>query len=112
MLSNKTSRSPSISSLLSIEHGNHINENENVDPPDPEIIHDENINDDSNYSYRVTMGHPQGAAMIKIIEDLTNLARKNNIKTMATNVQDFCTSFHNSIRLERAKTNNAIRQCN
>jgi hypothetical protein len=81
MLSNKTSRSPSISVLLSIEHGNQINENENIDPPDPEIIHDENFNDDSNYSYRVTMGHPQEAAMIKIIEDLSNLARKMVSKT-------------------------------
>jgi hypothetical protein len=85
MFSNKTSRSPSVSSLFSAENDIQTIPEPNVaeiQPPVEENIFNE-ISPTNDAHYRYTMGHPQGAALIKIIEDLTNLAKRNNVKSMA-----------------------------
>jgi hypothetical protein len=111
MLSNKSSRSPSVSSLLSAENDFISNPpGVEVQPPVEEYSYDVPPNNEMHYRY--TVGHPQGAALLKIIEDLTNIAKRNNVKSMATNVDEFCTSFYNAMRLERAKTNQSIEQRN
>jgi hypothetical protein len=49
--------------------------------------------------YRFTQAHPIGNILLKIVQDTTNLARKNNTKSMATNIDELCTAFHNGIHL-------------
>jgi hypothetical protein len=57
-------------------------------------------------SYRFTSAHPIGNILLKILQDTTNLAKKNNTKAMATNIDELCTAFHNGIKLERANLHN------
>ena len=56
--------------------------------------------------YKFTAGHPIGKALLKLAQDVTILAKKNNTKAMETNLDELCSDFHNGIRLERAKVNN------
>jgi hypothetical protein len=105
MFSSKTSRSHSVSSLLSLGEGNM--------PPVENVEHEEQGVDVPNtqrwtddLDYRFTSNHPLGSILLKLVQDTTNLARKNNTKSMVTNVEELCSAFHNGIRLERAKLNN------
>jgi hypothetical protein len=104
MLSGRSSRSHSVSSMKSGEYDRQADEPIEVEP----LIN----NSVNRESYHFTKSHPQGAALLKMIEDITNIAGKTNIKSMATNVEDFCTSFHNSIRLERDRTSDMIGNSN
>lgn len=104
MFSGKTSRSHSLSSQKSGEFRDAAYEPYESTSQGTEII--------NNESYQFTKNHPQGAAFLKIVEDLTNLAKKSNVKSMSTNVDEFCTSFHNSVRLERDRTSDLIGNSN
>jgi hypothetical protein len=99
MFSGRSSRSHSVSSMKSGEYDRQADEPIEVEPL-------------YNESYQFTKSHPQGAALLKMIEDIVNIAGKTNIKSMATNVEDFCTSFHNSVRLERDRTSDMIGNSN
>ena len=113
--SNRSSRSHSVSSNKSRD------DTENVDDIQPDTIADSQEDSDTyrhtdedftrHPSYRFTKGHPLGEAILKIIEDNTILARKTNVKAMQSKAEDFCTSFHNAIRLERGITGNQLSQC-
>jgi hypothetical protein len=78
---------------------NELNENQDFNVPNTQIWTDD-------LDYRFTVGHPLGSILLKLVQDTTNLARKNNTKSMVTNVEELCSAFHNGIRLERAKLNN------
>jgi len=108
MFSNKTSRSHSVSSVNSVER-NETNDDHNEQP---ETAGTSGTGHVSREHYNFTKNHPQGAALLKLVEDLTNLARKTGVKQMATNIDDFCTSFHNSVRLERDRTADIIENSN
>ncbi len=108
MFSNRTSRSHSVSSNHSVEQ-NETNNDANETTVAPGTS---GMDHYSREHYNFTKNHPQGAALLKLVEDLTNLARKTGIKQMATNIDDFCTSFHNSVRLERDRTSDIIENSN
>ena len=108
MFSNRTSRSHSFSSNKSADP----NEKEDVRTPEPMDIDDPEMGQCPKESYLFTKNHPQGAALLRLVEDMTNLAKKSNVKSMSTNIGDFCSAFHNSIRLERDRTDNLIGNCN
>lgn len=78
---------------------NELNENQDFDVPNTQRWTDD-------LDYRFTAGHPLGSILLKLVQDTTNLARKNNTKSMVTNVEELCSAFHNGIRLERAKLSN------
>ena len=106
MFSGKTSRSHSFSSLKSGGESEHP-------PPDMEGADYDSGHDvppsekwHTSTDYKFTAGHPIGKALLKLAQDVTVLARKNNSKAMETNLDELCSDFHNGIRLERAKFNN------
>jgi hypothetical protein len=108
MFSSKTSRSQSVNSIHSagdfeIPPPNMDDQN---DPNDEgqDVPNTQRWGDDVNY--RFTAGHPLGNTLLKLVTDLTNIARKNNIKSMVTNADELCSDFYNGMRLERAKLNN------
>jgi hypothetical protein len=103
MFSARTSRSQSISSVQSLDLNN--GPTEKLEPEiDTDVPNTQRWVDDP--SYRFTASHPIGSILLKIVQDTTNLAKKNNSKSMATNIDELCTAFHNGIKLERASLNN------
>ena len=106
MFSGKTSRSHSFSSMKSAGESEHqapdveqTDYDEGYDIPPSEKWH-------TSTDYKFTAGHPIGKALLKLAQDVTILAKKNNTKAMETNLDELCSDFHNGIRLERAKVNN------
>ena len=108
MFSNKTSRSHSVSSNKSLDLNDITSDSAEVQINDDPT----NMGSTSKESFLFTQSHPQGAALLRMIIDLTNLAKKSGYKAMTTNVDDFCTSFHNSVRLERNRTSDMIDNSN
>lgn len=114
--SNRSSRSHSVSSNKSKDDIDNIDDIQIDNVTGSQEDNDTGIGNTSedftrNPSYRFTKGHPLGEAILKIIEDNTILARKTNVKAMQSKAEDFCTSFHNAIRLERGITGNQLNQC-
>jgi hypothetical protein len=108
VFSNRSSRSHSVSCVCSAKDDEIV-----PDIPDPtqqdqgtDEVNTQRWTD--NADYRFTAGHPLGNILLKILQDTTNLARKNNTKSMATNIEELCSSFSNGIRLERAKLGNKV----
>ena len=106
MFSGKTSRSHSFSSMKSggeFEHQapdvEQTDYKEGYDIPPSEKWH-------TSTDYKFTAGHPIGKALLKLAQDVTTLAKKNNSKAIETNLDELCSDFYNGIRLERAKVNN------
>ena len=102
MYSGRASRSNSISSVQSVEvepQARMLEPERGEDVPNTQRLTDDPM-------YRFTQAHPIGNILLKIVQDTTNLARKNNTKSMATNIDELCTAFHNGIHMERAKLNN------
>jgi len=99
----KSSRSSSVASLNS----NHAeNEISRVDDDYGEDVPNTQYEDQN---FRFTNGHPLGKIFLKLMEDMTYLAKKTNNKDMVTNVDDLCSSFHTAIKLERANINNKVK---
>ena len=124
MFSNKSSRASSIQSLLSslgensIPEYSNANENEsgNRMPPQeemdslqhPELHGDTTLNPSIQLS--VTQAHPLGRIFLGLLKDTIQLAKKSNIKEMETDIQDLCSNFYNSVRLEKAKSQKQLKQ--
>ena len=108
MFSNKTSRSHSVSSNKSADLNNYQDDGSEaiMEVEYPHV--DQRIKE----SRQFTMNHPQGAALLKLVTDITNLAKATNYKAMTTNVDEFCSAFHNSVRLERGRTSDMIDNIN
>ena len=66
MFSGRSSRSHSVSSMKSGEYDWLADEPTEVEPLINNIVNKE--------SYHFTKSHPQGAALLKMIEDITNIA--------------------------------------
>jgi len=125
MMSGKSSRSASISSLTSLfQKGEdvpppkHIEvnviesaDNQNEDPDDLQYsgLHsDTTLNPSMQYNY--TNNHPLGKIFIGLLKDNVQLADKTKLRSMETSIQDLCTNFYNAMQLERNRTNNRINQ--
>jgi len=108
MLSNKSSRSPSLSSLNNFDDLNMAR----VLEPQMGMPSENNIEASNRIdsSYQFTLEHPIGAILLKLAQDNTALARRSNIKGMETNINELCSSFQNGINMERAEFNSKIDQ--
>ncbi len=102
----KSSRSASLASLAS----NHsMSDSELIQTVE---IQGEDVPNTQRYedqNFRFTNSHPLGKIFLKLMEDMTYLARKTNNKDMVTNVDDLCSSFHNAIKLERSNINTKVK---
>ena len=106
MFSGKTSRSHSFSSLKSGGETKHPPPN--MDGSDYKNGHDVPPSEKWHPStdYKFTAGHPVGNNLLKLTQDVTILARKNNFKAMETNLNELSSDYHNGIRRKRAKVKN------
>ena len=57
-----------------------------------------------------SQNHPWAQAFLKLGQDVTALASRNNIRGMETNLVDLCTSFQEGLDLERTKLRAEITQ--
>jgi len=109
----RSSRSSSAHSINSV--------GEDIPPPinvivteNPDTI--QNIMDDDDIQYdtndimtnpsvqlSVTQSHPLGRILLSLLKDSTNLAEKAKLKKMESEINDLCTNFYDSVRLEKAK---------
>jgi len=90
-------------------------------PPPIEVIVTENVNNNQNsmdediyvdtedpntnpsVQLSVTQSHPLGRILLSLLKDSTNLAEKAKLKKMESEINELCTNFYDSVRLEKAK---------
>ena len=127
MFSSKSSRSSSLQSLTNGQKETDvpppINVNVNIkggpaenndQPENPEELQYSDLSSDNalnpNVQLNFTRNHPMGKILIGLVQDSMQLAEKNNLRSMETNLPELCTNFYNAMMLEKNKTNRRILQ--
>ena len=117
MFSNKSSRASSIHSLFSSGGDSnppeHFEINADINAGINTIQNDENDGDNydlptgsnpNTVQLSVTQSHPMGRILLSLLRDSANLAKKSNLKEMESDINELCSNFYNSVRLEKAKS--------
>jgi len=110
------SRTPSMKSLSS--------QGEQEPPVDAIVIdatfsdqNDDDFDDQEDHDQRdqplylsTAQSHPMGRILLSLLKDSTNLAEKAKLNKMECELNELCTNFYDSLRLEKAKMQKQRRQ--
>ena len=126
MFSSKSSRSSSLQSLIEGQPDVPLSMDvpsvpkqegpaeDKYQPEDPDEIQYADLSSDNalnpNVQLKFTRNHPMGKILIGLVQDSMQLAEKNNLRSMETNLPELCTNFYNAMMLEKNKTNRKILQ--